>query len=683
MRERLIVHGASLLIGVGLIACSPSQPIPPEPVAETGKTRPSILLVTLDTTRADRVGFEFEGVETPNLDALASRGARFSHAYATAPMTLPSHTSMLTGAYPAAHGVHQNGWYVAEDQVLLAPLLKENGYTTAAFVSAFSVASEFGLGRGFDVYDDDLGEAGLERDAIATTERALGYLRQNPSGPLFLWVHYFDPHEPYEPPEPFRSRYEGNPYLGEIALMDREFGRLLAGFEARYGGGDFKILVVGDHGQGLGEHGEDLHGKLLYQGVMRVPLIIAGSAISGSQIDHPVSIRRVFHTVLGWTGVRKSEDLLTGEPEIVMAEALKPYLDYGWQPQVMAIGGHIKVIRSGETEIFDLESDPMESHNLANEIELNDELRRAVKEYPIYPGANASEAETLSRESRERLAALGYVSSEGRPSLREDAPNPKDMTHLFHDLNVGSTMFLHERYEKAIPFFARVLAADPDNMVATLRLAVSYSVLGHGGEAEGYFERARRIDPGSLDLRHYYAAHLFRFGRWDEAEPLLESVLVEMPRKEGILISMAQIRERQGRFEEARGYLRRAMALQESQAFEYLKLGEFSMALQDTPAAIKAFEMARQLQGNGFTHSLELGVCYMAIGRLPEAARAFDEVSPIDPEYPFALYKRAQVSVILGEPDRERRIRLAYESADREIREFMANDPLFQRAPPR
>jgi arylsulfatase A-like enzyme/Tfp pilus assembly protein PilF len=683
MGQRFGYHGTLLLIGVWVTACSPDAPPSPGPAAIAEQDRPSILLVTLDTTRADRVGFEFEGVETPNLDALALRGVRFSHAYAPAPMTLPSHTSMLTGAYPADHGVHQNGWYVAEDQMLLAPLLKEDGYTTAAFVSAFSVSSEFGLDRGFDIYDDGFGAAGLERDAVATTDRALQYLRQRTKGPVFLWVHYFDPHEPYEPPEPFRSRYKGNPYLGEIALMDREFGRLLTEFEARFGVGEFKILVVGDHGQGLGEHGEDLHGKLLYQGVMRVPLIIAGSSISAGQIDQPVSIRRVFDTVLGWAQLRQGEDLITGKPEIVMAEALKPYLDYGWQPQVMAIGGRTKVIRSGETEIYDLESDPAESHNLAAEFDLDDELRRAVEEYPIYPSASDSEPGALSRETKERLAALGYVSSEGRPSLRRDAPNPKDMTHLFHDLNVGSTMFLHERYDQAIPFFERVLAADPENTVACLRLAVSHSVIGHGKEAEAYFARAREIDPGSSDLRHYYAAHLFRFGSWDEAEPLLESVLVEMPRKVGILISLVQIRERQGRIEEARSYLRRAMALEEPKAFEYLKLGEYSMALQDTPAAIQAFERARQLQGNGFTHSLELGVCYMAIGRLPEAARTLDEVPRSDPEYAFALYKRAQLAFFMGEPDREHRLRLAYESADPEIRELIANDPLFQGLPTR
>jgi tetratricopeptide (TPR) repeat protein len=681
MRKSLGVLGAWLLIGMGLMACSRDPAASPAPAAIAEQQRSSILLVSLDTTRADRMGFEFEEIETPNLDELAARGVRFSHAYATAPMTLPSHTSMLTGLYPAGHGVHQNGWYVAEEHVLLASLLKNEGYSTAAFLSSFALASEFGLNRGFDLYDDDLGAAGLERDAIATTDRALDFLGATSADPLFLWVHYFDPHEPYEPPEPFRSRYQESPYLGEIALMDREFGRLLGAFEAHCQGGDFRILVVGDHGQGLGEHGEDLHGKLLYQGVMRVPMVIAGSTIAGGTIDHPVSVRRVFDTILAWARGGESAALLDGGAEIVMAEALKPYLDYGWQPQVMAISDRIKVIRSGETEIYDLATDPLESNNLAGEIELDDELRRAVEAYPIYPNANDGEPSSLGPEARERLAALGYVSSDTHPVLRDDAPNPKDMTHLFHDLNVGSTMFLHERYDAAIPFFERVLAGDPGNSVACLRLAVSHSVLGHGQEAAAYFARARDIDPDSLDLRHFYAAHLFRFGMWDEAEPLLESVLIDKPRHVGILISLVQIRERQGRIAEARGYLRRAMALEEPEAFEFLKLGEYSMALQDTPAAIQAFENARQLEGKNFTHSLELGVCYMAIGRLPEAARAFDAVPRSDPEYAFALYKRAQVAILLGEPDRDNRIQLAHAAADQEIRELMASDPLFQGFP--
>jgi arylsulfatase A-like enzyme/Tfp pilus assembly protein PilF len=665
------------------MSCSPKSSLSPEPAAVAEQTRPSILLVTFDTTRADRMGVEFEGVETPNYDAMAARGAVFSHAYATAPMTLPSHTSMLTGVYPAAHGVHQNGWYVPEDRELLAILLKEQGYATAAFVSAFSLASEFGLDRGFDVYDDELGASGLERNAVDTTDRALDYLAKRPAEPLFLWVHYFDPHEPYEPPEPFRSRYEGSPYLGEIALMDREFGRLIKAFEERFRGGEFNILVVGDHGQGLGEHGEDLHGKLLYQGVMRVPLIIAGNAISKGVVDGPVSIRRVFHTILGWAGGDESEDLLNGEPEVVMAEALKPYLDYGWQPQVMAISGRTKVIRSGEIEVYDLDADPAESRNLVDEIELEPELERALSEYPIHASASGGHTEGLSPEARERLAKLGYVNSDLRPTLRDDAPNPKDMTHVFNDLNVGSTMFLKEEYERAIPYFERVLAADPGNPVGSLRLAVAHSVLGREGEAERYFERAQRINPESLDLRYYYAVHLFRFGRWDQAKPLFEGVVVEMPRRIGVLMSLMVIRESEGRIDEARSFLRRAMALKEPTTEDFVKLGELSMALRDTPSAIEAFERARQLEGPGFSHSLELGLCYMVNRQLPDAARVLDEVSRFDPEYPFALYKRAQVAIVLGEPDRAHRIRLAYEAADEEIRELIANDPLFQAAPRR
>ena len=678
---RSVARGTLFLIGAAVLACSPDLPNPPGPTTESAKHRPSVLFVTFDTTRADRMGIEFDGIETPNYDAMAARGAVFSHAYATAPMTLPSHTSMLTGLYPAAHGVHENGWYLAENQVLLTALLKEEGYATAAFVSSFSLASEFGLDRGFDHYDDDLGEDGLERDAASTTDRAVRYLGEAGVEPLFLWVHYFDPHEPYNPPEPFRSLYKERPYLGEIALMDREFGRLLAEFEARFRGSDYRILVVGDHGQGLGEHGEDLHGKLLYQGVMRVPLIIAGSGVHVAEVETAVSTRRVFDTILSWAGLDSSFDLLAATEEVVMGEALKPYLDYGWQPQVMAISGRVKVIRSGEIEVYELESDPMESRNLAGTIELDDGLRKAVDEYPIYRGTDRRAPTTPSQEAREKLERLGYVVSESWPTLRENAPNPKDMTHVFRDLNVGSTMFLKEDYARAIPFFERVLAADPGNLVACLRLAVSHSVLGNGMEAEEYFEQARRLEPGSLDLNYYYAAHLFRSGKWDEAGPLFEIVLAEMPRRVGVLMSLMVIREREGRIDEARSLLRRAMALKKPQAAEYLKLGDLSMFLTDTAGAIDAFEKARQLQGRDFTRSLELGLCYMANRQLPEAARVLDEVSRFDPEYNFALYKRAQLSIVMGELDREQRIRLAYQSADQEIRQLIENDPLFQGFP--
>ena len=231
--------------------------------------------MTLDTTRADAIGPEAKGVETPAFNALAARGRRFRQAYATVPETLPSHASMLTGLYPAGHGIHENARYLSETHTVLAERLRQTGYGTAACVSSFILARRFGLARGFEAYDDELSPRSVERSAAETTARALAQLAEKPRPPLFMWVHYFDPHAPYTPPEPFRSRYAKTPYLGEVAAMDQQLGRLVQAFEELVPG-PIAIVVAGDHGEGLGDHGESQHGNLLYQSTMRVPLLLVG-----------------------------------------------------------------------------------------------------------------------------------------------------------------------------------------------------------------------------------------------------------------------------------------------------------------------------------------------------------------------------------------------------------------------
>ena len=270
---------------------SPETIKPPRPV------RPAILLVTLDTTRADSLGIETDRVDTPHLEALAERGVYFEQAYSVTPTTLPSHTSMLTGLYPADHLVRENGRVIDKKLELLPALLKGLGYDTAAFVSGFPLAGQFGLSRGFGHYDDAFVSDADERTATGTTDLAIEWLKDKAS-PLFMWVHYFDPHDPYQPPEPFLSQYPGEPYLGEIAYMDQQVGRLITAFEENNKGRPWKIIVVGDHGEGLGDHGEALHGNLLYQGTMRVPLVIAGSGIAAGITHRAVSVRQVFDTVL-------------------------------------------------------------------------------------------------------------------------------------------------------------------------------------------------------------------------------------------------------------------------------------------------------------------------------------------------------------------------------------------------
>jgi arylsulfatase A-like enzyme/Tfp pilus assembly protein PilF len=658
--------GTCVLLGLLAPGCTPDAPPPDE--------RPSILLVTLDTTRADAMGYESDAARTPHLDTLAARGLRFSQAYATAPMTLPSHTSMLTGLYPADHGVRENARYLGGDKELLAERLRGKGYETAAFVSGLPLSRPFGLARGFGHYDDEIA---TERRAAETTERALAWLRKQAGKRVFLWVHYFDPHEPYEPPEPFRSEIP-DPYLAEVAAMDCEVGRLLDELEARTDGADVKILVAGDHGEGRGDHGEALHGNLLYQGVMRVPLLIAGRGIDAGAVSHPVSLRRVFDTVLDWAGEDRPYSLTRDAREIVLGEAMKPFLQYGWQPQVMAVTDEVKVIRSGEVEIYDVREDPREAQDLAGERQLDGDLLRTIDEYLAKLEAGEMPQDGVSQEDRERLASLGYVSWEGGSRLRDDAPSAREMTGLFADLDRGSGLFVQQRYDEAIPVFAEVFEQDPGNLMVALRLAVACSVTGRDRRALEYFERARAIDPESVDVRHYLGMHYFREQRFDDAGALLASVVAETPDRLPALEALARVRQVQGRLAEAAALLERLVAVKSDPVDELLELGDLRMALGETGPAITAFERAREIAGDGFPRSLELGVLYLADRRLEEARDCLDRVPPSHPGYPMALFKRAQVAVLLGEPDREERIRLATRRADDTTRRLIDNEALFR-----
>ncbi|HVS02891.1 MAG TPA: sulfatase, partial [Thermoanaerobaculia bacterium] len=485
---------AWLLALLAVAGCSRDGERPAAPAGEA--LRPALLLVTLDTTRADAVAPEAPAADTPALARLAASAVRFTQAYAPAPMTLPAHASLMTGLYPAGHGVHENARALAAGHPLVAERLRQAGYATAAFVSAFPLDRQFGLARGFDLYDDELGAGREERPAAETTARALAWLDGTAGGPTFLWVHYFDPHAPYEPPEPFGSRFPDDPYRGEVAAMDQQLGRLLDAFAARYG--DHRILVVGDHGEGLGEHGEAQHGNLLYQGVMRVPLLLAGSGLAPRVVAHPVSTRRVHDTLLAWAGLDGPASLLSAAAaaEPVLGEAMTPFLQYGWQPQVMAVSGRLKAIHAGRLEIYDVVADPGEGRDLAAEARLDRAARQALREYPL-PDATPA-APPVDDEARQRLASLGYVAAEGRPPPREGAPRPADMAYLFADLDRGSGHFVREEYAAAIPVFERVAAQDPGNLMVAVRLAVSHSLLGRDEEALRWFRRAEGIDGESL-----------------------------------------------------------------------------------------------------------------------------------------------------------------------------------------
>ncbi|HKS23553.1 MAG TPA: sulfatase-like hydrolase/transferase [Thermoanaerobaculia bacterium] len=650
MPKRLL---AALLL---LAACRKPEPPAPPPV--------SVLLVTLDTTRADAVTPEV----APQFNAIAKTARRFDYAYCAVPQTLPSHTSMLTGLYPAGHGLHENGRYLSPKQPLLAEKLHAAGYRTGAFVSAFALARRFGLARGFDVYDDAVPEPRQERSARDTTDRALAFLGNAPQ-PTFLWVHYYEPHFPYEPPEPYRTRFAANPYLGEVAAMDEQLGRLVAAWKQRFGA-NAALIVVGDHGEGLGDHGEQQHGNLMYQSTMRVPMLVAGPDTKPGVESAPISTRRIFDIALGWARI--------GAPpattEVVAAEAMKPFLDYGWQPQVMAVDGRMKAILSGRVEVFDVVADPKETHDLGPNANLSRGARATLREYPVpsLDAAASSEPPNVSDEDRRKLAALGYVASTAKPVVRPNAPRAADMTHLFAVEDEAAALFVREQYARAVPLLVRILKEDPYNLDAALRLGTCYSMLGRDADAIAAYEKAQSIAPQSQDVRQYLGLHYARGPQWQKAVPLLEGVVAEAPDRVAALEGLAAVREREGRFADAVALRLRINSLRTPSPSELVHLGELAMRVGNTAVAIDAFEKAHS------DHELELGVLYLEARRFEEARDALDKVPPSHPDYAMALFKRAQVAVLLHEPDAPARIEAARAHANPLTRELIARERLFR-----
>ncbi|HUL71680.1 MAG TPA: sulfatase-like hydrolase/transferase [Vicinamibacterales bacterium] len=638
--------------------------------------RPSILLVTLDTTRADAVGPDAAGVQTPAYNALVTRGRRFTQAYAAVPETLPSHTSMMTGLYPAGHGVHENARYVPADRPLLAERLHDAGYHTAAFVSAFVLARRFGLARGFDRYDDATPQGRPERAARDTTDAALAELNQPQTRPLFLWVHYYDAHAPYTPPEPYRTQYAAHPYLGEVAAVDEQLGRLLQAFE-KAAPGPTAIIVVADHGEGLGEHGEAQHGTLLYQATMHVPLVVVGPRATPGVADAPVSTRRVFDTVLDWAGLDQQHSLLGTASDVVLGEAMKPFLEYGWQPQVMSVDARYKVILTGTEEIYDLTADPGETHDLRGAATLSPPVRSALESYPV-PSPDATRAPSnLSDDDRRKLASLGYIGATSAPVVRKDAPRPVDMQRIFGLIDEASGLFTAGRYAEVLPVLDQILAVDPHNLDATLQAATAYSSLGRDAQAIAMFDKAAALAPNSPDVRMYLGLHYLRTKDWPRAVPLLERVVTDAPDRLPALEGLALVRMRQGRLDDAIALRVRIYDQRGATPAELIDLGTVAMQAQRTRPAIDAFERARALQGDAFSHNLELGVLYLADRQFDAARTALDRVPPSDPGYPMALFKRAQVAVLLKEPDAAARVALARQKADATTRDLIAKERLF------
>jgi arylsulfatase A-like enzyme/tetratricopeptide (TPR) repeat protein len=611
----------------------------------------NVLLITLDTTRADHLGcYGYGPAKTPSIDRLAGEGIRFARVYCPAPLTLPSHSTIMTGLYPATHGVRNNGHELAPKWRTLAGILKGRGFATAAFVSSFSVDSRFGLGRGFDVYDDTfepqapLKGANAERRAEATFARFSRWLEGQAGKRFFAWLHYYDPHLPYDPPSPYKEGSAGRPYDGEIAYMDHYVGAALQALKAKGLLNKTLIVVAGDHGEGLGDKVETGHGIFLYEETLRVPLIFHDPAAFPKPrvVEGAVRLADVAPTILETLGLAGEAAAMEGQSLVpwvkdparpgltCLVETFYPRENFGWSELVGLITGPWKYIQAPRPELYDLARDPNEKTDLAGSspaqaVELRQALERELLGLSAKAGPGAGSTAVGSGD-RERLRSLGYVNFAPAAAAAGAAPDPKDKIGLLRLVQQAQAFETGGKFAEAEQAFERVVTEIPDSPESYVNLALVQARQNRFDRALETLGRGLARLPGSevllVRLGHTYLVG----GRPREALETMEKALAADPQSVDALTVSASILDAAGRKAEARAYYERALAIEPesrplrmSYAGSLASSGSLKEAIAVYEGLIRDFpEEQAFYQFAGIAHSY-LGEYDQAIGLLRQA----------------------------------------------------------------
>ncbi len=552
--------------------------------------RPSLLLVTLDTVRADRLGcYGYTRAGTANIDSLAEQGVVFQEALSHIPLTLPSHATILTGLIPPSHGIRQNGAYILPDHaVTLAQILRQRGYSTAGFVGAFVLDSGFGLDKGFQLYDDDLPPRKQavalqynERKASEVASRAAAWLDET-RDPFFAWVHFFDPHVPYDPPAPYDTLFPTDPYQGEIAFVDAQLGRLLRSLRKRGNPDRCLVVVVSDHGEALGEHGELTHGFFVYRETMRVPLIMSGLTLPpGKVVAGQVRLADVAPTVLELLGARLPQHvdgcslvpLVYGGEQGMPSygESFYPYLSLGWSPLRSVRAGGYTYIEAPRPELYSTAEDPQELENLASVLPTRVRELAAVLDSLAGPRI-LQEPGTVDREVARRLASLGYLSG-AAPTHGAELRDPKDALELYRHLRTADVMITSGFPAQAESLLRLVLEADSTNLQAVLYLGVLLRNVGRIQEAAQVLERGCSLYGEYYELQLQAGICLRRLGRLPEARRRYERAIELFDRDGSLYTNLGILEEQSGRTEQAAAAYTRALELAPDDALAHFNLG--------------------------------------------------------------------------------------------------------------
>lgn len=660
LRSRVRIVLGCLLIAFAGLSCS--------------KPRPNVLVVTFDTTRWDHVGWATgEKNLTPMLDAMARRGTWFSHAVTAQPLTLPSHTTILTGLYPFHHGVRNNGTYIVPDtNVTLAERLKAVGYQTHAVISAFVLDSQFGLDQGFDSYDDDLASGPKQKmfmfketKAEQTTLRAAKWLRQDwkREQPFFMWVHYFDPHADYEPPADIAKQFPTDPYRGEIHYADRELGRLFKELDDAGQLENTLLVFTSDHGDGLGEHGESTHGIFIYDSTTRVPLIFSGPGVpKGKQVDGVVRTADIVPTILDMLGLEGADDLDgkslirlwkgKSDPRTAYTETMMTRQNFGWSELRGLRSDDNKGIDAPSRELFDIKLDPGEQDNLypkvadavtASSLESPSPLQASARTLfaeldklkaadPF--GQGQQQQADLNQETRNKLTALGYVWDSGsNTTVTGPLPDPKERLKYWQIYQQSQNLIRKGDYPQAAATIQGLLREDPNNELARSSLANALSHMGRKVEALEVFQSM--IQRGSQqDSPHFGAAKILtELRRYDEALVLLEKIRALQPENPEVYTALGDFYLEQEKYPEAETWFRKAIDIDPHSSLAASGLGNCLNRSGRTEEAARILMDARKREPSSLAITYNLAVVMDRLGKRQESFQLYQAALQIDPEH--------------------------------------------------
>jgi choline-sulfatase len=659
----------------------------------------NLLIISLDTTRADRLhAYGFQDIETPVLDRLASEGVLFQQAATAAPLTLPAHTTIFTSRVPPEHGVRDNGgFFVDPSETTLAETLHARGFRTGAFVGAYVLDAKWGLDQGFETYFDDfdltkyraISLGAIQRPGNEVVDKALEWLDRVADQRFFGWVHLYDPHTPYEPPEPFRSRYRGRPYVGEIAFADSQVGRLVDFLHGRGLLDRTIVVVVGDHGESLDDHGEAAHGFFIYESVVRVPLIIRAPVrgARGRRVADAVRTLDIAPTVAELLDVQKPPGatgvslvpLMTGAvPELGLeaySESTYPLYHFGWSDLRALRSGRFKLIAGPRPELYDLEQDPEERTNLfSDRRQLADRMLARLGELEAgFARLERSAGEPeVDPEARARLAALGYIGSfvatAPPDATRSGLADPKDKIALFNLISkardiskdekrfdevvgmlkqvvtedpkvvdawfmLGNVHARVNRQEQAIEYFKRVLALKPDDELAMVNMANAFRQIGKDEEALVGYRRFLQLDPKNSQVRYEIAQILIDRGELNEASKLLTEALQLEPKMVAARNALGAVALKKGDVAQAEREIRAAIEQRPDVRLAHFNLALIAEERRDYRTAVDEYLKEIELHPSSYKAMFNLGRLYGQMGEREAQLRTYREAIAANPMF--------------------------------------------------